>query len=128
MSATPTDVARYTNDGVVLTTDAATGVAIRAAHTDAQTNSPGEIEMLFDSAAVGQLFLNEKFGYLSIINPPHVGVEVDDSLGIGSVIAIAPKVPCFTAVDEKSALNSLLRTRAFAHDSETDRYSVELRK
>lgn len=126
MPALAADVAKYTNDGVLLRApDMVTSAAIKALHPGARTVGTAEIEMFFRNPDHGQAMLNEKAGYLTIIGPAHEGIEVEASLGLGSVIPIAPTVPSFQCIDDERGLNKSLRTRAYAHDLSSDRYSVE---
>ncbi len=123
MPATAADIAKYTTDGTLLT---ASSTVIRDAHSDAEDLGSEEIEMFFDSAADGTTLLNERFALLSKIGAVHEAVEVDSSLQLGTVTAIAPTVPCFRVVDEKRNMDKVVRTRAYAHDTGTERYSVEV--
>jgi hypothetical protein len=123
VTALPADVAKYTNDGVVVTS---TNPAIKAEHVDARNSGAGEIEMFFDSEADAQILLDEKFTYLSKISPVHDGIEVEESLGLGTTVAIAPQVPSFRVVDESRQLDQVARVRAYAFDLATDRFSVEV--
>jgi len=128
MAATPADIAKYTTDGVVVTspTNPAVSAAIAADHIDAINGADREIEMFFDSAADAQVLLDERFAYLSKINPVHVGIEVEEAIDIGGVIPVAPNVPTFRVVDDAINLDTLVRTRAYAQDMNTDRFSVEV--
>lgn len=126
MSALPADIAKYTADGIVVTTDAVTGAAIKTSHIDAVDMGDAEIEMFFVNDAHAQLMLNEKFALLSIVDPLHEGIEVEEALGLGTTIAIAPTVPSFLAVDDTRGISKTVRTRAFVHDMGTDRFSVEV--
>lgn len=123
MTATPADVARYTQDGFVLTAE---DPAIKAAFGDAQDGGDREIEMFFDTVADAQLMLDERFALLSQASPIHEGIEVEESLGLGSDIPIAPVVPAVTVVDDTRAINTVARVRAYAYSGDTDRYSVEV--
>jgi hypothetical protein len=127
MPATPADIAAYTNDGVVLTapTDATVSAAISATHIDART-SDGEIEMFYDLAGDAQIMLTERFSYLSIVDPVHLGIEVEEAIALGDTIPIAPTVPTFGVIDDTVGLNASVRCRAYAHDMGTDRFSVEV--
>lgn len=126
MPALPADIARYTSDGIVVSTDKATGDAIKATHADARDLGTSEIEMFFDDPADASVLLNERFAYLSQVGPVHEGIEVEDNLGLGTTIAITPAVPKFRIVDESRLLDTEARVRAFARDMTTDRYSVEV--
>lgn len=123
MSALPADIAKYTNDGVVITNENA---ALRAAHPEADDLLDQPVEMFFDTVADGQALLDEKFALLSQINPVHEGIEVDENLRLGQTIAIAPTVPCFRIVDEERGIDVVARTRAYAHEMASDRFSIEV--
>lgn len=125
MPATPSDIARFTTDGVLLTAE---DPAIKANHLDAEDGAASgrELEMFYDDPADAQDMLDERFAILSQISAVHEGIEVEETLGIGTVIPLTPTVPCFQIVDEERGINTLARTRAFAYDLDTDRYSVEV--
>ncbi len=84
--------------------------------------------MFYDTAANAQIMLDEKFLYVSQANPPHVGIEIYEDISFGEDIPIAPSTPCFTLLDEDGGLSVLARTRAYAHDTGTDRFSLEMLK
>ena len=128
MAATPSDIARYTTDGVLLTSplDRSISTAIAADHIDARNGSDREIEMFYDQAAHAQIALDERFAVLSRVNPFHAGIEVEEVLNMGGTIPIAPAVPRFSVVDEQQNLFVTARTRAYAHDMNSDRMSVEV--
>lgn len=126
MAATPADAAKYTNDGVPIYTDAVAGAAIRAAHPDAIDGTQNEIEMYFVDPNQALAMLNEQFAIRSSIGPPHVSVEVEESLDLATVTPIAPTIPSYRAIDDTANLDSTLRTLSFAHDCSGDRFSVDL--
>jgi hypothetical protein len=126
MTATAADAAKYTNDGVVISTNTAAGNAIAAMHPDARDTGTGELEMFFDNAADAQVLLDEKFSYLSKVNPPHEMIEVEDSMGFGTTIALTPAVPSVRIVDPGQRLDVVVRVRAYSQDMETDRFAVEV--
>lgn len=126
MTALPADIAKYTNDGIVVTTNAATGAAIKLAHPDAKDLGDVEIEMFFTSDANALVMLNEKFGLMSVIDPLHEGIEVVEALGLGTTIPIAPTVPSFRAIDDSRSIDKTVRTRAYVNDTGTDRFSLEV--
>lgn len=130
MSADPADIARYTTDGVLIVApqNPAVSAAIAAGFIDAKDGSAAEIESFFDDPADAQAMLDELFGYLSQVQPPYVAVEIDDSLGLGFTVPIAPRVPCFTITDDVAGFATVARVRGYAVDLNTDRYSVELIK
>lgn len=130
MAATPSDIAKFTTDGVrlVAPTNSAIGDAIKAKHIDARDGDSDEIEMFYDDPADAQAMLNERFAIESIANPVSLGVEVEESLGLGAGIPITPAVPVFTAIDRDIGFNAPLRVSGFASDMGTDRYSVAIRQ
>ena len=123
MPATPADIAKYTTDGIVLT---ASNPAIQTAHPEAEDLGDDIIETFFQNSADALVVLNERFGILSAINGLHEAVVVEESLGLGSTIAITPTTPCFRVVDEERQIDTTLRTRAYAYAAGSDNYSVEL--
>lgn len=123
MSATPAAIAKYTNDGVVLTNE---DLAMHEAHPEAIDMLGEPIEMFFDSAADGQAILDDLFAIRSALNPVHEGIEIDENLRIGQDIPIAPSVPCFRIIDEERGIDTTARLLAFAHQSNDDGYSVEV--
>lgn len=123
MSALPADIAKYTVDGVVIS---AINTPLRDAHAEAEDRIDNPIEMFYDTVADGQAMLNEKFALLSQVNPAHEGIEIEQSLGLGQTIPIAPSVPCFRLVDEERNLDVVGRLRAYAFETEQDRFSLEV--
>lgn len=128
MAADPDDIARYTTDGVLVVApvDPAVSAAIQAMHIDARDGTATEIEHFFDTEADSQAMLNELFALRSQVQPLYLAVEIDDSLGLGSTVAVAPTVPCFEIVDQAVGLSRVVRVRGFATNFGTDRFSVEL--
>lgn len=125
MTALPADISKYTNDGVVLTAE---NLALKAAHPDAVDLGTEELEFFFNSTAHAATMLAEKLALRSNPVPLCEGVEVEESLGIGLSIPISPTVPCFRFIDEERGIDTVARTRAFAYETGSDRYSVELRE
>lgn len=123
MPALPSDISRFTTDGVVITKE---NTAIRDMHPDAVDNGDKEIEMFYDSAADTEAMLNEKFTLMSKVNPAHEAIEVDESLGIGTTIPIAPTIPCYRVIDDERELDVVARTRAIAYETGSDRHSIEV--
>lgn len=123
MSATPADIAAFTVDGIVITVQ---NSAIKTLIPDAKDLGDSEIEMFCDNQADGLTLLAERFAILGAVGAPHEGVEIEDSLAIGTTIPITPAVPEFTLVDESRALATTGRLRAFVDDRHTDRFSLEL--
>lgn len=123
MTATPADVAKYTSDGIVITVD---NPAILTDHPEAQDLSTSELEMFFVDPEHAQVMLEERFALLSQVDALHEAVVVDESLLLGDDVALTPSTPCFRCVDDKRGIDRVLRTRAYAYQSETDQYSIEL--
>lgn len=126
MTATPADIALYTNDGVVITApDPTTSSTIRAIFPDAPGSIDDVIESFCDNAADAQVLLNEKFSYVGAL-PVHEQVEVETDLGLGSTIPVTPQVPSFRVIDEGRGLNVVARVIVYAKNFTTDRYAVEV--
>lgn len=124
MTALPADIAKFTNDGVVIRTDDAAGAAILADHPNARSIEDGrEIEMFFTDTDDAQVLLDERFALMS--EPGlHDGIEVEETLGLGTTIALSPTVPCFTVIDQDN-IATVARTRSYARSMSADRYAVE---
>ncbi len=123
MAATPADIAKYTNDGVVIT---ASTPSILTNHPEAVDDGDHEIEMFFDSATDAGTVLAETFGILSQLSPLHEAVVVEEALGLGTTVPLTPTTPCFRVIDEDRNIDATLRTRAYAYEAGSDHYSVEL--
>jgi hypothetical protein len=123
MTATPADVARYTQDGVVVSQEDA---ALRANHPDAIDGGNNELEMFYDDPADADIILAERFDLLSQVSALHEGIEVNESLGFGASVAISPTVPCFRVIDAVRGIDTVARTRAYVYEAAGDNYSVEV--
>lgn len=123
MTATPSAVAKFTRDGIVLTSQ---DTGIRDAQRDAQTTGDTELESFFNNAADAQIVLNEIWATFSVVSPLHEGIEVTETLGLGTTIPLTPSVPCFQVVDASRGIDELARTRAFSYDTNTESFSVEV--
>src|SRR3546814_13245244 len=104
MPASPGDIAKYTTDGVVITSE---DPALKVTHPDAVDLGSEEKEMFFVSSAHAQILLDETLELRSKANACHVGVEVDETLGVGTHTAIAPGVPCSRSINEADYINAL---------------------
>ncbi len=82
--------------------------------------------MFFRYEADAEAMLEEKWVVFSAASRPHEGVELEDSLGLGTTISISPRVPRFQVVDPERSMNVSLAARAYVQDLTTDRYSIEL--
>lgn len=125
MTALPADVAKYTQDGVVVTSE---DLALKAAHRDAQDLGTAEIESFFVDPANTQTMLDETLDLLSNPAPLALAIEVDETIRIGTSIPYTPKVPTFRYIDDAKEIDALPRLRGFAYEMGTDRYSIELRE
>lgn len=128
MTANPQDIAQFTTDGVLVISpvDPDISTAIAANHVDARDGTSIEIEHFFDLASDSQAMLDELFALRSRVQPLYLAVEIEDDLGLGYLIEVAPTVPCFRIVDEQAGLSEIARLRAYAVNYANDRYSVEL--
>lgn len=129
MPAAPADIALYTTDGVVVYSpiDTAISAGIKGDHIDARSLVEREVESFCDTAADAQALLDEAFAILSTVAPANFGIEIEDSLGLGSAVAVTPTVPCYQVQNDQTGLSVLCRVRAFAAEYGSDRFSVELR-
>jgi len=126
MPALPADIARFTTDGVVLTTDLVAGQAVLDAHPNARRTEQGqEREYFFVDPVHGQIMLDELFGLLSVGGPLHDGIETEESLGLGITIPIHPNVPCFEVTDADDRVVNT-RVRSYSRKMTIDRYGVEV--
>lgn len=130
MAATPADITAYTNDGVVLTSPQDVGIsaAIKAAHIDARGGVDREIPMFFDLPEHGQVLLDERFSFLRLTGPFSFGIELEDALDLGAAIALVPAVPRWRCIDDRRGISVVCRTRAYAYNMGTDRFSIEVRQ
>ena len=121
MAANPTDIAKYTQDGVALIYEDDVLKAAQPAAIDA-----GEIETFFRYRADALVLLNERATLLAGVGQLHEAIEVDEVLGIGTTTAVYPVVPSFQVIDDSRSINVVARTRSVSFDMTIDRYSVEL--
>lgn len=120
MTALPADVALFTNDGVVLTAE---NEAVKLAYPDAQAV---EMETMFNDPAHGQIMLNQRFAVMSMIDRAHEAVELEDRLGLGTTVPIAPRSPAFVLHDDDRNLHVRTVVSGYSFVFETNRYAVEL--
>lgn len=125
MPALPADIAKYTTDGVVLTSS---NPSIATNFPDAIDGAGDEIEMFYDEPADAQVMLDELFVIRSTLAPTHIAVEVEEGLGLGTSIPDAPQLPCFQVVDEPYGIDETLRVISYAYAMGSDRRTVELHK
>ncbi len=128
MPATPSDIALYTSDGVQIfsPSNPATAAALKATHVNARRLDESEREMFYDSGDDAQVVLDEAFAITSLVNPPAFGIEVEESLGLGTRVPITPKVPCYNVVDDRKNLRLTGRVRGYSALYGRDRYAVEI--
>lgn len=121
MPADPSRIAQFTVDGVLLSK-----VAPLIKTTYPGANEQREIEMFFDSAADGQVLLDERWAWQSKANRIREAVELDVGLGLGTAVPLTPALPQFTVIDESRDISTSAIVKAYAANFDTDRYAVEL--
>ncbi|MBX9816066.1 MAG: hypothetical protein K2X76_15315 [Sphingomonas sp.] len=128
MPANPADVARYTTNGVLVVSpiNPAVSAAIAANFIDARDGTETEIEHFFQYETDCQVLLDESFALLSQADPVYLALELNDDLRLGTAYPIAPLVPTARLVDERNGLDRIVRVRAYAIDTGTDRASIEV--
>jgi hypothetical protein len=126
MPASPSDIAKYTSDGVVVTVPADPDVAnaILAVFPDAKRGD--EEESFFIDPGHAQAMLQERFFYLSDPAPIHEAVQVEENIGIGIAIGVVPQVPSVRVIDESRGIDRIVRVAGYQVDRATDRYSIEV--
>lgn len=125
MVALPSDITKFTRDGVVLSSNKAAGDAVLAAHPNARSTDEGrEVEMFFANPSHAQLVLNQRFALLSNGAPLHDGVELEVPTE-GLAIPVAPTVPCWEVRDTDGRLVQV-RTRSLVRSFDADRIAVEV--
>jgi hypothetical protein len=83
--------------------------------------------MFFDLAADAQALLDERWAWKSAAGRPREQIEMDSSLGLGTVLPVTPAVPGFTITDDTRGIVGLhCYTRAYSIDYTTERYAIEL--
>ena len=123
MSADPARIAKFSNDGIVISR---VDDAIKAKYPNAEDFGTSEIEMFFRNQADADAMLDEKWNALKVANRVHEGVEITQDLGLGTTIQLSPVVPRLQTIDESRGIDASLAVRAFVQDMTTDRYSIEL--
>lgn len=123
MPANPTDIARYTSDGALITLK---NEALKDTDPNAQDAGDRELAMFFDSSTHGQIIANELFAFVSAVSRPHEGVEIEDGLGLGSTVPVFPKAPRVHITDPSRLIDTSAVIRAYAFDMSSDRYALEL--
>src|SRR3546814_13127242 len=102
MPASPGDIAKYTTDGVVITSE---DPALKVTHPDAVDLGSEEKEMFFVSSAHAQSLLAENLELTSKATTCHVRDAAAESLGVGTTTAIATSVPRDRYIDEGTKKN-----------------------
>lgn len=123
MTATAEAIAQYTNDGNVIT---ASSAAVLTADPNAIDGADNIRETFFDNATDAQVLLDEWFAMQSMLGRPHEGIEVDDSLGLGTTVPLWPGAPRATVIDDTRDILALTAVRAYSSDGETDSYAIEV--
>lgn len=123
MGATTADISKFTRDGIDIEEKSTT---IRDNYPDAADASDTAQETFVNTVADAETLLAERWAILSTIDALHMSLEVNEQLDIGGAITIAPQVPSFLIVDEKTGLSKVARMRAFAYDTESESFAVEV--
>jgi hypothetical protein len=128
MAANPADIARYTTNGTLITAPAnpLVSAAIKGDHIDARDGGANEMETFWVDPDDAQVMAEALFSYQSQVDPLYLAVEVSETLGLGSTIPIAPRVPCARITDLAAGLDTTARVRSYAQDMGTDRFSIEV--
>lgn len=123
MPALPSDIAKYTSDGVLITLQ---DEAIKTADPNASNTGDNDIDMFFDDPADAQVVAEELFSFLSLVGRPHEAVEIEDSLGLGSTVPIFPLAPRASIRDDTRQIDTVAIIRAYSFDMDSDAYALEL--
>lgn len=123
MTALPSDIPRFTNDGVLLT---ASNASIKNLDPTAIDQASSERELFLDSQAHGQIVLSELFGFISPAGRIHEGVEIETSLDLGGTVPLWPKAPQALVVDVSRRIDQATVIRAYSFDMGSDRFALEL--
>lgn len=123
MSAVPSDIARFTSDGFLITKK---DEAIKDRDPNALDTGDREIAMFFDDPNHGEILADELFAYVSTEARPHEGIEVGESLGLGSTFPVFPRAPIAHVVDDERGIDAICAVRQFAFDMSSDTYAIEL--
>lgn len=126
MTASPADVAKYTQDGVVVRSDPATGAAVKNLFDGARDESEPPRETFFRYAAQAQVVENIRFTFLSRLSPKQDDMDVEQALGLGSTIPLSPFVPRFTVVENPDDPGYEGLVRAYIHRAADDRMAVQM--
>jgi len=123
VAATPADIARFTSDGFLITKK---DEAIKDRDPNALDTGEREIAMFFDDPNHGDILATELFAYVSTEARPHEGIEVGESLGLGSTYPIFPRAPLAHVIDAERGIDAICAVRQFAFDMSSDSYAVEV--
>lgn len=123
MAALPADIARFTSDGFLITKK---DEAIKDRDPNAFDTGDREIAMFFDDPNHGDILASELFAFVSTEARPHEGIEVGDSLGLGSTKQVFPAAPLAHVVDAERGIDAICVVRQYAFDMSSDTYAIEL--
>lgn len=123
MPALPSDIARYTSDGVLITLQ---DEAIKTADPNASNTGDNAIDMFFDDPDDARVVAEELFSFLSFAGRPHEAIEIEDGLGLGSTTAIFPLAPRASIRDDTRRIDTVAIIRAYSFDMDSDAYALEL--
>ena len=122
MAANPSDIAKYTSDGVLITLK---DEAIKQRDPNALDTGERELGMFFDDPAHGQIVAAELFAYVSAEGRPNEGIEIPDNLGLGTSVPVFPRAPRAHLIDDSRGINVIAAIRAYSFDMAEDAYAME---
>jgi len=122
MTAIPSDIARYTSDGVLITVK---DPAIKEQDPNAADTGDREIEMFFDDPEHGQYLMDELFGFIGRAGRVHEAIEIADTLELGTTITLFPAAPEARLRDDSRRMNVRAALRSYSFDMGNDAYALE---
>lgn len=123
MPALPSDIAKFTNDGVLVRSPDGDATAIKALYADARDEEESPEETFFTSEADAIAVEAVRFAFLKRLDPEQDEIETDEPLGVFAVAPVAPKV---TVKSEPSDPGYAGIVRAFVYNTETGRYALSV--
>lgn len=125
MTALPSDVAKYTQDGVLVRSSPSEATTIKAIFPGAreEEESPRESFFRYESDCVA--VEATRFAFLKRLGPVQEEIETATSLG-PTAFTIAPVAPKVTVVDGPSENGYVGIIRAFVRTTDDDRFALSV--
>lgn len=101
-----------------------TNSATLVVRPDAQDGYAAVREGFWDTAADAQVIVNELAGVLGV-DRKHEAVETDSPFGLGSAIALTPRVPRARLIDREAEFDRTMLIKGVSIDLGTGRNSIE---